>query len=335
MKLMIFLLSIFLTACSGSEATPTQEPNAIMATQGIITPTMTRVPAPTLNHAATIAIAQTQAESERQKAYAAQQEAINAQQTSVAAGVELARITAEYEAGKIVIAQITQAAYATSEAHVAETLIAKPTADAKLSTQQAIEVTRLANQAGLMTQVAEEPARIQQINNAVNIERFGWMDYFARVMTSIAMIVLAGGVLAILYMRTEPKKQTEEETPAPQIHYHKDESDGAYQLTRIDPSIPCSKEQLIALAEGIRWNGMSLGYNAWQSTIVHKCLKDMREFFVRNLMAREASGDQVFMLHVGDKWLDKVLELGDAPPPYACVTPSPDPESVPELTPLI
>ena len=335
MKKIIFLLAIFLTACTFGEAAPTQEPNAIMATQAMATPTMTRVPAPTLDHAATIAVAQTQAESEKQKAYAAQQEAINAQQTSVAAGVELARITAEYEAGRIVIAQITQAAYATSEAHTVETLMAKPTADAKQATQQAIEVTRLANQSGLMTQVAEEPARIREINNAVNIERFGWMDYFARVMGSIAMIVLAGGVLMILYVRTEPKKQTEEVTPAPQIHYHKDESNGAYQLTRIDPNIPCSKEQLIELAEGIRWNSMSLGYNAWQGTDVHKCLKDMREFFVRNLMAREASGDQVFMLHVGEKWLDKVLELGDTPPPYVCVIPSPDPESVPELTPLI
>ena len=333
MKKIIFLLAIFLTACSG-EAAPTQEPNAIMATQAIATPTKTSVPAPTLDHAATIAVAQTQAESERQNAYRAQQEAINAQQTSVAAGVELARITAEWEAGKIVIAQITQAAYSTSEAHVAETLVAKPTADAKQATQQAIEVTRLANQSGLMTQVAEEPARIREINNAVNIERFGWMDYFARVMGSIAMIALAGGVLAILYVRTEPKKQVIEEEPAPQVHYHKDESDGTYQLTRIDPNVPCSREQLIELAEGVRWRGMSLGYNAWQGTAVHKYLKDMREFFVRNLMAREASGDQVFMLHVGDKWLDKVLELGDAPPPYACVIPSPDPESVPELTPL-
>ncbi len=318
MKKIILLLAIFLTACTG-EAAPTQEANALMATQAITTPTMTRVPAPTLDHAATIAVAQTQAEDERQNAYRAQQEAINAQQTSVAAGVELARITAEYEAGKIVIAQITQAAYATGEAHTVETLIAKPTADAKQATQQAIEVTRLANQSGLMTQVAEEPARIREINNAVNIERFGWLDYFARAMGSIAMIVLAGGVLMILYVRTEPKKQPIEEPEQPFIiPLNVDTSDGGWRATRAE--VPVDIETLKLFADGIM-QGMTPAYDVWQGVIKRPDLSQIRGFLLRELMAQKVKGEEVTIIQKGRDFLAHVSETGECPLPYRCIEP--------------
>lgn len=315
MKKIIFLLVIFLTACTG-EATPAQEANAIME---IATPTMTQIPTATIDHAATISVAQTQAEDERQKAYRAQQEAINAQQTSVAAGVELARITAEYEAGKIVIAQITQAAYSTSEAHVAETLIAKPTADAKQATQQAIEVTRLANQSGLMTQVAEEPARIREINNAVNIERFGWLDYFARVLGSIAMIVLACGVLMILYVRTEPKKQVIEEPDAPFIiPLNVDTSDGGWRATRAE--VPVDIDTLKLFADGIA-QGMTPAYDVWQGVIKRTDLSQIRGFMLRENMAQKVKGEEVTIIQKGRDFLAHVSETGECPLPYRCIEP--------------
>ena len=318
MKKIIFLLAIFLTACSG-EAMPTQEPNALMATQAAATPTTTRVPSPTLDHAATIAVAQTQAEWERQKAYAAQQEAINAQQTSVAAGVELARITEAHEAGLIVIAQITQAAYATNEAHTVETLIAKPTADAKQATQQAIEVTRLANQSGLMTQVAEEPARIREINNAVNIERFGWLDYFARAMGSIAMIALAGGVLMILYVRTEPKKQPIEEPEPPFIiPLNVDTSDGGWRATRAE--VPVDIDTLKLFADGIM-QGNTPAYDVWQGVIKRPDLSQIRGFLLRELMAQKVKGEEVTIIQKGREFLAHVSETGECPLPYRCIEP--------------
>lgn len=324
MKKIIFLLAIFLTACAG-EAAPAQEPNATMATQANTTPTMTLIPSPTLDHAATIAVAQTQAEDERQSAYRAQQEAINAQQTSVAAGVELARITAEYEAGKIVIAQITQAAYSTSEAHVAETLIAKPTADAKQATQQAIEVTRLANQSGLMTQVAEEPARIREINNAVNIERFGWLDYFARVLGSIAMIVLACGVLMILYVRTEPKKQVIEEPDAPFIiPLNVDTSDGGWRATRAE--VPVDIDTLKLFADGIA-HGMTPAYDVWQGVIKRVDLAQIRGFMLTENMAQKVKGEEVTIIQKGRDFLAHVSEKSDCPLPYRCIEPRTAPPS--------
>lgn len=322
MKKIIFLLVIFLTACTG-EATPAQEANAIME---IATPTMTQIPTATIDHAATISVAQTQAEDERQKAYRAQQEAINAQQTSIAAGVELARITAEWEAGKIVIAQITQAAYATSEAHVLETQIARPTADAMRATQQAIEVTRLTNQSGLMTQVAEEPARIREINNAENIDRFGWMDYFARVMGSIAMIVLAVGVLAVLYVRTEPKKQAVIDEPEPPfiIPLNVETSDGGWRATRAE--VPVDIETLKLFADGIA-HGMTPAYDVWQGVIKRVDLAQIRGFMLTENMAQKVKGEEVTIIQKGRDFLAHVSEKSDCPLPYRCIEPRTAPPS--------
>ena len=188
-----------------------------------------------------------------------------------------------------------------------------------LATQQAIEVTRLANQSGLMTQVAEEPARIREINNAVNIERFGWLDYFARAMGSIAMIVLAGGVLMILYVRTEPKKQPIEEPEPPFIiPLNVDTSDGGWRATRAE--VPVDMDTLKLFADGIM-QGNTPAYDVWQGVIKRPDLSQIRGFLLRELMAQKVKGEEVTIIQKGRDFLMHVSETGECPLPYRCIEP--------------
>ena len=322
-KIIIFLFMLIgMSACSAAPV-EAQAVNMTPVPTRERTATSTVVPTATIDHNATVAVAQTQAEVERQNAYAAQQQAINMQQTAVAAGVELARITAEYEAGKIVVAQITQAAYATGEAHVMETQRSQPTLDVQRATAQAIEITRLANQSGLMTQTAGEATRIREIATAKDVAEFGWLTYMAQVIASIAALALSLGLIVFLFYKQAPAVKR----PTATIHYAKTDQDGQYRLRRMMTDVPCPQNILLLLAEGIRENQMTLAINQWQGTDVHKYIGAIREFMKppNNDFAHElkSKNGELMITGAGEDWLDECLALGDAPLPYRTLSPTP------------
>ena len=319
MKKIILLLSLAITACTAAPAASAMQP---LATRSAAMETPTETPTATPDYQATISAADANAYQAQQDSLAAQQDAIRAQETSQAAMVAIVAFTQAAEQVQLEYVRATQAADnatavmqatnigLTQQADQA-TQTYQPTADAINSTQQAIIIANNITQRGLMTQIANEPNRIRQINNAEN----AWMGYMAQIFAGLGLFTIAVSVLLFAF-KHQPTTQ-----PTPTIatvHYAKTEQDGQYKLARMNTDVPCTPATLVDLATGIRKNGMTLGFNGWQGTNVHKDLKGIREFMRDNHMARllkDRSGEME-LTEAGENFLDESIELGDAPLPY-------------------
>ena len=338
MKTYIWILAaLLLSACqlegeagtpSASLSTAEVKPKLVMVNYS-----ETPVPTATIDYQSTIAVVQ-------QEAQRAQQEADQAQAEADAAKRLMVDATVTKEAVMLIAAQMTQSS---------EVLSAQ-------GTQMAVQVTASAFPTSIpltvtaqyrndsvreTQQAANDPSFIEQRANAeAYAENAGMlMAVEIGLKWAIALFVVAlGAALVIFVMRSEPKKveaETVEEVRP--IFMKKDTSNGQYKLTRVRTDVPCSNEQLMVLAEGICKNGMTLAINPWQGTIVHKSIDVIRQFFLDNEWARELKSKkgELFVLDVGEQWLEECLALGEPPLPYVCVIPSPEPENVSELEPVI
>ena len=338
MKKIIFLLAIFLTACSFSEAAPTQEPNAIMAAQAITTQTMTLIPSPTLDHAATIAVAQTQAEDERQNAYRAQQEAINAQQTSVAAGVELARITEAHEAGLIIVMQATQSAEAIALQATQQvqgwTATAALTSVPATQTQQAINNTQIPAQQRIMSTAQSmtivAPTLVAAIIETQERAKYGWINYVVLALGSLLLFALM--VYVILFINhsikiTEQKEAHEAEEVEPFI-VPLDEplvvtvkTDAPYPQANI-LTVPCTPDMLTEFADGIVNEYKQLAVKYWEGSQSKLWTRElyypMRHFMQANQYAQSAGGKdgRLVLLAAGEAFLRGWLTTQSLPHRY-------------------
>ncbi len=293
----------------------------------------TPVPTATIDYQATIALVQ-------QEAQRAQQEANQAQAEADAQRRLMVDATVTHEAVMLIAAQMTQSS---------EVLSAQ-------GTQMAVQVTASAFPTSIpltvtaqyrndsvreTQQAANDPTFIEQRANAeAYAENAGMlMAVEIGLKWAIALFVVAlGAALVIFVMRSEPKKDEAVEVRAFEpIPMKVDTSNGQYKMTKIRTDVPCSKEQLMVLAEGILNNGMTLAINPWQKTIVHKSIDDIRQFFLDNEWARElkSKNGELFVLEVGEDWLDQCLARGEPPLPYVCVIPSPEPVSGSNLVPVI
>ena len=342
MKLYLAFLSsalILVTlACQASDFSLYEDPNApksstVVPAQLLAGPQATRTPEPTatLDYRATLAVAQTAVENEKQAALDAQQDAIYAQQTAVEANVIIIGYTAQSENNQVVIAQLTQQAFAVAEMHIRETLTAQPTADASRATEQAFIIIQNNERNAQRTQEAYEPTHIAAIANAENAAKYGWVNYAAVALVSLAFCFLVVFVRIYFIRPTERTVQTK----APTI-YNKDTTNGGYKLKRIQTVVPCTNEQLMLLAKGIVEHGMTLAVNKWQGTIAHKSIDDLREFMTTNEFARElkSKNGELYVLEAGEDWLADCIALGEPPVPYTCATPSPEVNNAPIPAPV-
>lgn len=332
----IVLAALLLSACqlegeagtpSASLSTAEVKPKLVMVSYS-----ETPVPTATIDYQATIWLVQ-------QEAQRAQQEADQAQAEADAAKRLMVDATVTHEAVMLIAAQMTQSS---------EVLSAQ-------GTQMAVQVTASAFPTSIpltvtaqyrndsvreTQQAANDPTFIEQRANAeAYAENAGMlMTVEIGLKLAIALFVVALGAALVIFVMREPKKVEAVEVQAfVPIPMRKDTSNGQYKMTKIRTDVPCSKEQLMVLAEGILNNGMTLAINPWQKTIVHKSIDDIRQFFLDNDWAHKlkSKNGELFLLEVGEEWLDQCFARGEPPLPYVCVIPSPEPVSGSNLVPVI
>ena len=338
MKKYIFVLAaLLLSACQleGEAGTPLAslstadvKPKLVMVSYS-----ETPVPTATIDYQSTIAVVQEEAQRAQQAANQAQAEAdaakrlmVDATVTKEAVMLIAAQMTQSSEVlsaqGTQMAVQVTASAFPTS---IPLTVTAQYRNDSVRETQQA------ANDPKFIQERADAETYAKNAGNLMAVEiGLKW---------AIALFVVAlGAALVIFVMRSEPKKEEPVEVRAfVPIPMRRDTSNGQYKMTKIRTDVPCSKEQLKVLADGILNKGMTLSINPWQKTIVHKSINDIRQFFFDNEWARELKSKkgELFLLEVGEDWLDQCLARGEPPEPYVCVIPSPEPVSGSNLIPVI
>jgi hypothetical protein len=333
----IVLAALLLSACQleGEAGTPSESLSTAEVKPKLVMVSYSETPVPTatIDYQATIALVQ-------QEAQRAQQEADQAQAEADAAKRLMVDATVTHEAVMLIAAQMTQSSEILSaqgtQAAVNATASVAPTSIPLTATMQSVN-----NSVRETQQASNDPTFIEARANAeAYAENAGMlMTVEIGLKWAIALFVVAlGAALVIFVMRSEPKKEEPVEVRAfVPIPMRKDTSNGQYKMKKIRTDVPCSKEQLMVLAEGILVNGMTLAINPWQKTIVHKSIDDIRQFFLDNEWAHKlkSKNGELFLLEVGEEWLDQCLARGEPPEPYACVIPSPEPVSGSNLIPVI
>ena len=336
-KYILVLAALLLSACQldGEAITPSVSLSTAEVKPKLVMVSYSETPVPTatIDYQATIALVQ-------QEAQRAQQEADQAQAEADAAKRLMVDATVTHEAVMLIAAQMTQSSEVLSaegtKVAIEVTSSAFPTSIPLTTTAQHRNDSVRETQ-----QAANDPTFIEQRANAEAYAKNAGklMAVEIGLKWAIALFFVAvGAALVIFVMRSEPKKEEPVEVRAfVPIPMRKDTSNGQYKMKKIRTDVPCSKEQLMVLAEGILVNGMTLAINPWQKTIVHKSINDIRQFFLDNEWARElkSKNGELFLLEVGEDWLDQCLAHGEPPEPYACVIPSPEPVSGSNLIPVI
>ncbi len=287
---------------------------------------------PAADYPATVAAANAGAYQAQQDSMAAQQQAINAQETSQAAQVAIVAFTAQAESMAMDYFKATQAAeQSTAVMYVTQigmtqnadnmTATYQPTADAIMSTREAVVLVNATNHAAERTAAAYEPTRVGQLNAADNMRRFGWIDYFARMMLSIASLVLVVGLFAfLLAWAMRPVMEIPDEAPEI-IPLNVDRSNGGWKATRAD--VPVTIDVLVTFADGIM-RGKTPAFDVWQGVISRADLTQIRGFLMREHMAQHVKANEITILQVGKDWLARVSDTGECPPPYQTIIPKSD-----------
>lgn len=330
MKIIILLvLAVGLAGCAATTQYGVAPLASPVAAQVINTGT------PTFDYPATVSSANDSAYRAQQDSMAAQQAAINAQETSQAAQVAIVAFTAAAEQMQLEYIRATQQAdsmtavmYVTQigMTQVADmaTQTYQPTADAIHATQQAVILVNATDNSAERTAVAYEPVRVQQLNSADNTRRFGWLDYFARVLLALAGIVGVLGLFAFLWKwldRPITLVTVPDELPEI-IPLNVDRSNGGWKATRAD--VPVTIDTLVTFADGIIQRNMTPAFDVWQGTISRADLSQIRFFLLRESMAQHVKAGEITIIATGRDFLARVSETGECPPPYKPITPKSD-----------
>jgi len=144
----------------------------------------------------------------------------------------------------------------------------------------------------------------------------------------LALLMLTGSILRLLngipLGPVEQEQEDQEEQPeepkfiSPIPLAKTETKDGT---TWLRSQIPCTKEQLVMLADGIVNRGMTLSFNIWEGTPVHRSLQKIREEFQTHKLARNIlhGNGRVDVTPEGEKFLRYVVEHGEPPPPFVCL----------------
>lgn len=92
-------------------------------------------------------------------------------------------------------------------------------------------------------------------------------------------------------------------------------------IVYLPTTVPCFLSQLIELADGVINRNMTLGFNAWQGTEVHKSLSAIRLFLQERKFARlvHNSDGRLDITASGETFLRETLTSGFPPPPFKCL----------------
>lgn len=315
----LLLFSIFLTSCG--EAFSSGDIRSIANTQPAqVLPTTTSAPIPT----ATIGWEQT-AIVAQQTADAASR--IMAQETAAESSREHEKLswTATVDAATFDASHLTQLSDAATATAVPTWLPITLTAAVEQYNYQ------LTEQADMRTQVAatlSAPTLIVQMAQSEAMAKYADSNAMALVMVKFAIavfilclsVVLIGFVFFDLKKRDLENPEKKEESPEPEpIPFVEILSSAGNQYLRAE--INCSNEQLLELAEGVLERRMPLAFNAWEGTIVHRNLKQIREFMVDHKYAKVIRGSNgaLDLQAEGERFLRECLQLGNPPPPYRCM----------------
>jgi hypothetical protein len=338
MKRIIYAICLlWLTACIGNPAAgvsfATSEPkNAVAVNTSEHNNTSTPVPTAAPDYAATNSVSMTQAEDARQSSYAAQQAAIDARATAQGVQVAMVAFTAEYEARNILYMQATQSADILTAQSNMWTATAYPTAQAALSTQQALDKQRLILQAGMLTATKEAPALLREYNTARDIADYGWMSYFAQIIFALFCAAIAVLLFVVIFRLNEKKAENvfnadEEPYIIPMVE-KQDEPQ-----TTLRAEFDCSEYQILQLAKGWMEQKQTLAYRQWRGSGIHSKLEGIRDVFLMHEMAAELPGKRGELAYTaqGEAFLEFVYIHGELPEGWACLATYPEPPPPPKV----
>lgn len=332
--LSMIVIAIAMSACAGQidpadYSSKDPSPEQLMAAQATRTP----VPTATVDFQATLSIAYQDAENERQRAYQAQQDALDAQETSIAANALIIGYTAQAESNLVTIAQITQEAMARAEVHTYETQTAQPTANAIQATAQAVKLAEITLQSGMLT--ANSPTGIKAKSDAEYSAQFGWVNYMATGLVSISLFFLV--IWIVIYLSARAKKEMadayNDASDEPYIIPMAEDADNPNQTLRAE--IQCTTEQLVLLAKGWMENKKTPAFNKWRGTVVINALYEIREFLTWHKLTYELDGKRGELAYTerGRAFMEYTAMNGELPAPFVCVpSPLPSREESPKST---
>jgi hypothetical protein len=204
---------------------------------------------------------------------------------------------------------LTKTAYAPQATSTEQAAIDKRTALA--ATQQAPTLMIAEKNAQLYVEYAETGERIK-----------------IGIMAAIGVFILSLAFFLYVHTRNVVSMSTKTESPEEEAAQPKEpikplrhvKFDGGGDKW-LDAQIPCTKEQLFELAEGVVKRRMTLGYNIWEGTIVHKSLKAIRHFFQEHRFAKVVHNGEgsLDILSDGEAFLRYVAEHGEPPAPFQCL----------------
>jgi hypothetical protein len=223
----------------------TEYPTATRTAQ----PTETVIPSATIDHAATLAIAQATADEAR-------------------------RVNAEVTLAYLQLAQQQSAMTQQHELMVFEiyswTVTAAPSSQAATQTQQAAINTQIPLQQAViiaqMLATANAPTQLVAMENAKNYVKFAKANQVADVVGKMSVGVFVIGVLVFMFtypmVRKSEPAQPEPESQLETVVWIKNTKDNGAKSLRY--TIPCSPEQLTELAAKITQGEKTLGINQWE-----------------------------------------------------------------------
>ena len=322
-RLLVLLPILFLLTACGATTSPEQVRMGIQATQAPRV-TASPIPTPTIGYQATADVASTQAA----EAYA----------TAEAANLIVAAYTAQAEQinhDNLVIEQERLAWTAQADQWTATyaptsiplTATAQANNDMRDKTAVVLYTTYMTATHEAPTQViayAKAQAEAKNAERYVAAEIWIWISVGV-LLCGLGAFGISGSAIAVIRKVMEARAQISvpETEPAPILPADylpfKATADGPNSLRRYE--VKCTPKQLHAFAIGVRLDRMTLAFNQWEGTTVHKSLKDIRAFLVEWKYARViiGKGGDLDLTEDGEEFLDDVIAHKGPPPPLVCI----------------
>ena len=319
MKKFILILSLAITACTAAPAASAMQP---LATRSAPMETPTETPTATPDYQATISAADANAYQAQQDSLAAQQDAINAQETSQAALVAIVAFTQAAEQVQLEYVRATQQSEAQRIGMTQQvegwTATAALTNIPATQTQQTINNTQIPaqqiimNTAQAMTIAA--PTVAAAIQNEAERAKYGWVNYAAVGIVSVTATALM--VWAIVFINHNLRReQAQTEQPEDQFIIPMDEPvQVAVHTTTPNQTgeyltIPATEEMLTEFADGIINQGKQMALRFWEGGQTMHWTRElyypMRHFMQTHKYAASAGGKdgRLVLLAEGESFL--------------------------------
>lgn len=320
MRKIFFLLSaLILTGCGSQlavQAAALGTPEAQRSATPVATATETITPSPTVDWKGTAIVAQATADEARRldtQATAAYEQRLH----------DESAWTAQADVWTAQSNQATATAYGTS---------VPLTGTARSEDLTAIS-GYMTMTSGQMTAVKEAPTQSKAMTDARIYEEHGETDFIIRMFVLAALGVFLFGI-GVFAFGAKPKAQEAMSVPATQrrnepdliplrhdretvVKVKTDNGQGFGQ--EILMTVPCTREQLTELADGVINGGMTLGVNNWEgdkTLLTRAVIGRLRHFFEANKMANKDAGGRVSLNERGMAFLHAWIRQGVLPHSY-------------------